>query len=302
MSRVRIKIGGETVKDFTLTGVFIPYIYVVTRFASTHFADDTNLQIAADAWDSAGQMASDSRLITVYNKATLYGRNEWENDPSAPSAGVPIASFWLSTMNHDVSHVCTSQGWTKAMLLNDVYPCTVFYVNTHGYGVEGEHTAPAWIESDIGELIYHEEVGVVREQAVGLGVPPFNTGNPPISLAFVDACLTGLNNGFAYALLTPFDNAYTHHWCENQAEVGWRIETLVDYTSVANEGFWSALAQGKTAHQAGNEMVRRYLGLRENEINDEVAREYVSVWGDYHTRLYGVYTGTDTPAPNFWYY
>lgn len=199
---------------------------------------------------------------------------------------MPQALQWLEFMNHDVSHTCIAPGWTKQMLLGDLYPCTVFYVNTHGYGVEGEHTALAWIESDVGEFIYPAEVDAVRLDAVGSGVPPFNTGTPPIGLAFVDACLTGLNSAFAYALLEPYDNAYTHNWCENQAQVGWRIRTLVNRTRVCNEAFWTALAQGKMALQARNEMVRRYLD-RSDPISDAEAREYVSVWGDYYARLYG---------------
>lgn len=87
MTRGRVKIGGETVKDFTLTGIFLPYIDVVTRFASTHFADNTNIELYAEAWDSTGATASTSRSIRVYNKATLYGRSEWENDPYAPRRG-----------------------------------------------------------------------------------------------------------------------------------------------------------------------------------------------------------------------
>lgn len=47
---------------------------ILIRFASTHFPDDTNLEIYAEGRDSAGQTGSASRYVLVYNKATLYGR------------------------------------------------------------------------------------------------------------------------------------------------------------------------------------------------------------------------------------
>lgn len=255
ITRVRIQLGGETIKDVRLSGgAFMPYIYIVTRFASTHFADSTNLEIRAEGWDSAGGTASTSRFVTVYNKATLYGRNEWENDPSAPSAGVPPASFWLSvSMHHDISHTCVAFGWTKQMILNDMDVCRVFYVNTHGDVNEFESD---WDEySGTHEYIYPSDVLPVRQSAVGSGYPPFNTGIPPINVAFIDACLTGYDNGFS-VLLWPYYNAYNTNWCENQAWVGWSVPVNVDKTYQCSYAFWSTLAVGGTTHEARDEMVQ----------------------------------------------
>ncbi|MGQ9881305.1 MAG: hypothetical protein ACUVSV_10655, partial [Armatimonadota bacterium] len=262
--------------------------FVVHAYTDTH------------AWGSTGQMASDSRLTTVYNKATLHGRNEWENDPSAPSAGVPVASFWLSTMNHNVSNTCVAYGWTKQMLLNDMDVCTAFYVNTHGE--IGRFTSD-WDEySHIWEFVWPDDILPVRQSAVGSGYPPFNTGVPPMNVAFIEACLTGTDNSFS-VLLWPYYNAYNHNWCENQAYVGWRIKTLVDGTRAANTGFWSALASGCTAHQARDALVYDYLAATGQQLAPgQHPTDLVSVWGDYYARIWGVYTATDSFSPNFWYW
>jgi hypothetical protein len=294
LTRVKLRIGTETLIDQTLVYP-LPYVYLNVRFASTHFPDSTNLEIYAEGTDSAGQRGSASRYVWVYNKATLYGRNEWENDPCAPTAGVPPSSEFLSAMNHNVSRTCVALGWTKQMVLNDIEPCTVFYVHTHGD--IGVFTSDSDELSGIVEYISPQDVLPVRQNAVGTGFPPFNTGLPPVNLVLMDACLTGTDNSFS-VFLWPYYNAYDTNWCENQAVVGWNELIFIDRSQDRAEAFWGALSQGQTAHQARDQMVRQnyYPGRVPGE-----PRDHASVWGDYYTRLSGAYTGSDAYAPHFWW-
>ncbi|GIV15057.1 MAG: hypothetical protein KatS3mg022_0492 [Armatimonadota bacterium] len=294
LTRVKLRMGSETLIDQSLLYP-MPYVYLNIRFASTHFPDDTHLEIYAEGTDSAGQTGSASRYVQVYNKATLYGRNEWENDPSAPTAGVPPSLEYLAYMNHNVSHTCVALGWTKQMVLNDIEPCTVFYVNTHGN--VGVFISDSDELTGVIEEILPGDVLPVRQAAVGTGYPPFNTGLPPINLVFIDACLTGTDNSFN-VFLWPYYNGYDTNWCENQAVVGWNISVDSRKTQACAAAFWSGLADGLTAHQARNQMVEEYFSP---EPVPGPWRDYASVWGDYYTRLSGAYTGSDVYAPHFWW-
>lgn len=139
----------------------------------------------------------------------------------------------------------------------------------------------------------------VRSGAVGTGYPPFNNGRPPVNLAFIDACLTGLTNEFAWALLVPYYSAYNQNWCENQCEVGWRLLTALDATSATGSAFWEALAGGATAHEARDKASDAYYDSIQEPRQDP--RATLSVWGDYYTWLYGLYTYGDSIASGFWH-
>jgi len=297
LSWVRVRVGGEQTKYVRLYPyVFLPYVYVQSRFASAHFEDGTVVQVTAEAMDTMGQCGTAApRSSTVYNKATLYGRNEWEQNPSEDSAGVPAARTNLMAMNHSICADNTSPGWTRMAFLDDLVPCTALYIHTHA-------VTPAMITADDpGEVITANDMWLVRQVAVGSGYPPFNSGTPPINLAFVDSCITGQENYFAEALLFPEYTAYNQNWCENQCEVGWRIEKLTVGTRAASEAFWGALAGGVTAHQARDAASRAYWYHTTGDPNYQSPTQTLSVWGDYCTRLCGLYTYGDSVASGFWH-
>ncbi len=298
---VRVRVGGEQTKYVQLYPyVFLPYVYVQSRFASTHFADGTVVQVTAEAMDTMGQYGTAApRSSTVYNKATLYGRNEWEQNPSWVSAGVPAARTNLTAMNHSICAENTTLGWTKADILADLVACTAFYVNTHGACDEPHPLLSDYDEiSTLDEWIYPAEAYSVRGGAVGSGYPPFNTGSPPVNVAFLGACWTGPKNCWAWALLVPEYTAYNQNWCENQCEVGWRIRNRA-IAAISDATFWSALSLGATAHQARDAASDAYWDAIGEPRKDP--RETLSVWGDCYTRPWGLYTYGDTIASGFWH-
>jgi hypothetical protein len=301
---VRISVGGQQTKYLQLYPyVFLPYVYVQSRFASTHFPDGTAVQVTAEAMDTMGQYAASApESATVYNKATLYGRHEWEQNPSDPrSAGVPAARTNLMAMNHSICAENTTLGWTKADLLADLVACTVFYVNTHGANGDPYPLLSDYDEiSSVDEWVYSAEVHPVRSGAVGTGYPPFNTGSPPINVAFLGACWTGLKNFWAWALLVPEYTAYNQNWCENQCEVGWRITNRA-IGALSDGSFWAALTGGVTAHEARDAASNAYWYVIGENPQNHAPEDTISVWGDYYTRLEGLYTGGDHFAAGIWH-
>ncbi len=270
------------------------------NFDSTHFPDGSILSVRMEATSNMGNTGTFVNRGTVYNKATLYGRNEWEANPAWASAGVPAANQWLTTILHTTAPQNITKGWDSNAVLNDIIPGTVFYVNTHG----NNSPNPLFL-SDSDELTHVQEfvfpnssysttnqVLEYRKLAVGSGTPPFNSGLPPVNLAFLDACLTGLDNAFADAFLWPYTNYFSNSYTVDQAEVGWRICGLISATARDGQAFWGALAQGYTAHMARDMMVTAYY----SPMSPPSATSIVSVWGDYYTRLHTVYTSDDTPS------
>ncbi len=85
---------------------------------------------------------------------------------------------------------------------------------------------------------------------------------------------------------------------EDQAELGYSFPFLLSQTSAVDETFWQALAQGKTADVARQLAYKAYHGS--NPPADYT--QFMHVWGDFYTRLHGVYTGSGTPEDQTaWY-
>ena len=292
LTSVTVTIGGEQITPSSfIPGIYGGYTYNIT-FASTHFANGTNLTIKVTATNALGETNSitASSPPTVYNVATIYGRNEWEIPSTASSAGTAPAKNNLLYMKHDVSRTVTFKGWAAQDILADIVPCTAFYVNTHG-----NYIPTILFISDLDEItgseesIYPADVGSQRSVA-------YNQGLPPVNIAFIDACWTGKDNAFADAFLYPF----TDYQATDQAEIGWAIETAVGKTNVDSTAFWNALASGLTAKQARDKTVFVYLGkaLAPGET------QILNCYGDFNATLQGAYTGTEmgmNQTRNWWY-
>jgi len=212
-------------------------------------------------------------------------------------------------MNIENSYiVVTDLGWPSNWFYNAMEETiSVVYLHTHG---EAECAVPdppiseppaTWMLSDLDELgLYPEEepdwkyfivpdsILYRRQLAIGSGTPPFNsTGKPPIWLAFNDGCKTGNDNAFAEAYLWPY-TTINGDWCANQAQCGWSIYKTSNQTKPCMEVFWGYMADGWHADKARIELYDAYQGL--NKPLDP--RDLVHVYGDWNTRLHGVYTGT----------
>jgi hypothetical protein len=66
---------------------------------------------------------------------------------------------------------------------------------------------------------------------------------------------------------------------------------MSDQTRACNEAFWGALEDGYTVHEARMFLFDAYKGSN----RPESATDLMHVWGDFHTRLKGVYSGSNYP-------
>lgn len=200
----------------------------------------------------------------------------------------------------------TDIGWTALDVLDDVKVCDVFYMHTHSTGAlvwsdsndywrQYPSNPPPLTPENIWPIQPPPSGGYAflpaRVEANGSGLPPYNsTGLPPINLAFLDTCSSGSDNLFAEGLLYPQGNVYTGgplDFPEDQCEVGFQITALFDNCDGYNQAFWGALADGWDADTARRQLFSAYQGA--NKPNDP--ETLVHVWGDWATRLKGVYTG-----------
>jgi len=265
----------------------------------------TDLEIKLRAWDSMGHYGEGSEEVRVYNKACIYGRNDFETKYAPDGVSVAPVGNALSAMNHDTSDSVTGFGWSRFQIMDDIAECTALHVATHGsyysFGSDFDEFDLDVIWERIYPTVEHAPdenpdfgpfILDTRQAAVGSGTPPYNSGIPPINIAFIYSCCTGTYNDIAAALLWP----YYFYSAVDQAKLGWRIEAEIVKINVASTAFWGALADTLTAVQARQITVDEYLGY--HEPNPE---SYLACWGDFYARLYGVYTGSNYLPPTIWY-
>ena len=308
VSHAELLVGGTDVKDYYDTGFVGPLppgaatgtnqssASLTVHFDSTHFADGGSVPIQMTVTDTAGNTYDANVSANAYNKATIYGRNQWETGSGAGSAGTFAADSVLAGMNH-TDTVNRTLGWSAANILADIGTCTVFYVNTHG------ETARTWLLSDLSELTGQVEFIFPSAASQPGTIQVLETRQntsvniPPINLAFVDSCLTGTTNEFANALLWP--GASGSGQATDQAEVGWTISTATNSTNADGQAFWGSLASGDTVHVARDKMISAYFNPT---APPNPANTYATVWGDNYARLHSnAYTADDTQPANHWF-
>jgi hypothetical protein len=249
----------------------------------------------------------------------LFGDDSW--------AGTSAAAAKLAAMNDAVFGPETGLGWPALGFLAMVEAATVVYVNTHGGPMGNAGTgATTAFESDAMDFWFwydsappnshpnyaedfvtgsfenhlmrqYKPILPRRVAANGSGLPPFNTGEPPINLAFVDGCECGLGPSQGYvqefsgAFLYPGGNWYEGigSYPEDQSYCSYLIDVDIDRTKAVVQVFFSSLRDGYTVHQARIFAYDdAYAGAHDDPGS---AFEWMVVYGDWHTRLHGVYTG-----------
>jgi len=300
-----------------------PAMTVNVMFDSTHFADGTNLQIEFRVKDQNGSIYSNTGAAVVINKAVLYGRHDFEVGGDPEQMGFSTVSQACSGMNIQVRESKNERGWKATEFYNSIEgPTSVVYLHTHGWSdmyvlnppLPSPWNPDTYMLSDLDELpavdpdteyyIYPTQavrfnpynVLYHRQLSIGSQYPPFNsTAKPPITLAFCDGCLSGNDNAFAEGFLWPYANYYGG-WCEDQSQLGWSISKWSHCTLDCQVVFWNALKEGYTVHQARLELFDRFVEWEDENIPDVQQVNptnpvgLVHIYGDYYTRLHGVYS------------
>ncbi len=272
------------------------------------------LDSEADFWER-------THSAPVINRALLFGRYDLEGEFITYNhetgnysfgdenwTGVKVSKPLLEAINYDCALDTTF--WAGSLVLQTMPTRTVLHLHSHGdaakfwddqndYSLAYPSNPPSLPARSIFPLnatLPHVALFPQRILDHGSGPPPFNTGWPPITLAFIDACETGLTNAYAEALLYPYGNAYTglgQPFPENQAQCGYQFCIKLKYTKECNQAFWGALANGYSAMHARNDAFYVY---GPHKGASEVPTDFMSVWGDWHTKLRGAYDGLHEPS------
>lgn len=289
---------------------------------STVFAFGSFPETRVVILDSEAEFWERSHSAPVINRALLFGRYDLEEEPvsfiNIPGYytfgdenwnSVKVSRPLLESINCDCAFDTTF--WSGSLVLQTMPTCTVIHLHSHGdeldiwddqndYTLDYPNNPPQLPGRSIMPMTAYSPHVALHPQRVldhGTGPPPFNTGWPPITLAFMDACCTGLNQAYSAALLYPYGNAYTGLWQEfpeNQAQCGYRFKFKLKYTRECNSEFWGALADGFSVDYARREAHAAYSD------GPKAAEDFMSVWGDWKAKLTGVYDGEDDPSGS-WY-
>jgi hypothetical protein len=288
--------------------------------------------------ETAIQEVTHTKTMPIKNKAALFGRNEWENGSFPDGNGAGTSQTKLPGLNIVPMSPVTFMGWTSFNFYQTIQNDgpSVVYVNTHGNPAKTVANPPVspphltWLQSDLDEvdptyslmpLTQYLIIGAQYQElapgdsiysrrvlANGSGLPFKNsTGHPPIWFAWNDACWTGNDNAFAEGYLYPY---YTQGgaWCENQSQMGWSIASPIAMAKPGAETVWDHFQTGYTADESRLQLYIRYRqwccdnGEPVPPVGSTAARATIRLFGDFYTRLHGVYTGTDADSPmGAWY-
>jgi hypothetical protein len=89
-------------------------------------------------------------------------------------------------------------------------------------------------------------------------------------------------------------NFYNPPWsAENQCFASYLIDVAIDKTNVVTQEFFSLLSNGWTVNKAREKSYQYYDP--DCPVSERIARshQWMAIYGDWATRLHGVYTGTE---------
>ncbi|MGE0002096.1 MAG: hypothetical protein AB7F50_03605 [Fimbriimonadaceae bacterium] len=199
------------------------------------------------AKDSHGNFYEATGSSIVKNRACLYNLPDFEEVYGGSSA--TIGFNILAGRNYELKLDVFS--WPATEVAGDMYNMGVLLVHSHA-GPNAHQCSPG--QSDLfWDVIGHNTPHSYELQSEtwnGPGLPPFNlTEVPPVHLAIIEGCDTGL--GFTYqSAMLPYENVYSNGFVENQAVVGFggkmwtpESERLVEWIMsplVAGDSVWKA--------------------------------------------------------------
>lgn len=302
----------------------------LVSFDSTQFPDGTEVVILYKVWvDSQATPYTAEGRSTVKNKFLSYGRHDFEVAGTAGQKGMPTVASACAAMNIAKAVEKNALGWASIAFYDDLQlDASVIYLHSHGTSDRIVANPPianapsTWMYSDFDEhgwssfpthyyyIMPLDEANypwsVIESVQYSVGsdnLPPYNaSARPNIRLAFNDGCLTGNDNAFAEAYLWPYADHYGG-WTTNQSQCGWTISKYSDATKPCAEAFWHKLRDRYTVDQARIELYSAYVlwcinnNATPNYPSDP--RDLVHVFGDYYTRLKGVYSNTSSDSPQY---
>ncbi|MBX7132006.1 MAG: hypothetical protein K1X67_04930 [Fimbriimonadaceae bacterium] len=276
---------------------------LAAMFDSSHFANGTPVEVTYRIWSypTGWQEASSGIDPLAQNMLMMYEHPDDDLDPDA----APLVSQLMYGKNYLLALV-NGGSWSETDYFNTLDGSNaVFYA---GHGTPYDHD-DAWTPT--GHMLTSEYY-THRVSQKGSGIPPFNTGAPPVNFCHLLACNCGDTNGFI-TVCYPYYMAWGGPWMENQALMAYGVYVLLKQLAQHAYLIWSKLAEGRTAWKT--QQWFNVVWLEENPeqlvVSDDGESErfmkpgdlalYCNYNGDHGAmRLKTVYTGTNTD-PIGWY-
>lgn len=306
-----LKVEGDIVAEFEWQpGDAMPMaIPLAAVFDSTHFPPGTHVDVSLEVVGlTTGTHTSPTpRSAIVKNKLMAF-----EHDDSAlPGASGTdpsiIVSGTLPVTKYD-RMVENGTGWSVADYFAAMSESNVVFFA--GHGVPDRHTHGSGSVMTIGNSDYEAN----RISQIGAGIPPFNSGSPPVNFCHLVSCECGQNNNFI-RVAYPYYMAWGGLWMENQSLMAYAVGILLKDCDWHADEIWSRMSQGWTAYYTQQDFdhyisdpANSRLGI--NVIDSagtrvmwpgDLACFYNPVEGGC-TRVVGVYTGTNAlPVSGQWF-
>ncbi|MEQ1823289.1 MAG: hypothetical protein ABL949_12325 [Fimbriimonadaceae bacterium] len=297
----------QLVNSFQADGEWGPMsINLKAMWDSSHFTNGaavvatfTILDMEYGFWPT---LKTKTGFTTVKNRVPIYEHHD--AIPIRPlSDGIDVAETKIGAMGY-LTHKHKWDRWANSTVEADSYNATAVYTNTHG--------AASTIGTDVsGNPVYASHVYGWRLPINGTGFPPYNsTGNPPTNYVHMENCNSNYNNSFTQ-WFWPYYNHYGGY-VEDQAVFGYTGLTDWHDNAVMALIEWPELINRKTIVQMRDKLITvslssKSLGLSYVRIDKGAGWRCIEfdtdcpVYGDQQTRFKGVYTGTNTVAPNDWW-
>jgi hypothetical protein len=209
---------------------------VKVMFDSSHFANNVPVEVTYRVWGLyTGTMYEHESAVDpiVKNKVMMFEHDDTGFTPDA----VPIVESRMSGKNYSLFSQYGGT-WSDTFYFATMNGSNaVFYA---GHGNENFHTA-----TDFTSMWWHE-YETERGVHIGSGIPPFNTGAPPVNFCHIVACNCGDTNNFIRAC-HPYYMAWGGPWMEDQALMAYTVYIRTGDVSIHADKIWSNLAQGWTA-------------------------------------------------------
>lgn len=206
--------------------------FLEVMFDSSHFSNGTPVEVKFRVLTYSGwQEGSSDPDPIVNNKLMMF------EDPAPPTPDpVPTVQALMSGKNYLLyGEDGPSWGETDYFAIMSGSNA-VFYA---GHGNPYEHSAPT------GSTLTWPEYEAYRTSHIGSGIPPFNTGAPPVNFCHLVACNCGDTNDFI-RVCHPYYMAWGGPWMENQALLAYTCYTSQSHRALNAELIWEKLALGYT--------------------------------------------------------
>lgn len=332
ITSIRIWIGDDPVPVWEEVHPVNELMQHATRtrwFDSTRFAPNQLLKVKMVATGNDGSTDTKYAECMVKNRVGGFDHSKFVAIPGG-NGGL----IWKNRMINPSHYMLydTYQeglGWTSSTVFQRLNTgTTVVYINSHGFSAssplvkpglmfnmhqtdslspqvlfarisDAAAPSPAWTQG-------RDSYEAFMQTVVGVGtLPPFNTtGNPPISLLWLDCCHCGCNDAFERALW-PFFSVCFENLIKNHAVVAFKVSVFADASEAMAAYATGSFAIDNTIDQTVAHIVSRQ---RINVFDDVTGKKRLldkndfTVLGDKFTRMNGVYNGTNKVSPLGWYY